>query len=138
MVNKNLIQNKLSDIGQYLSQLENLLKKDLPTILRDEIILHAIERLFQLIVDTMIDINTHIIAEKKLNTPDDYQSTFITLAQNKIIPIGFALKLAPIVGLRNRVVHKYEDLDMKRFLIELKQENSDIKKFMRVIEKYIK
>ncbi|TAN33000.1 DUF86 domain-containing protein [Patescibacteria group bacterium] len=138
MTNKTLIYNKLTDIGGYQKELDALLEDDVFDLIQDETKLHAIERLFQLIVDCMVDINTHIIAEKNLQAPEDYQSTFITLGQNKILPMAFALKLAPIVGLRNRIVHKYEDIDMKRFLTELKAESGDIKKFMKIIGEYIK
>ena len=62
---------------------------------------HALERLVQLIVDEMVDINTHIIAESDFQVPSDYQSTFITLAENKILPAEFAEKIAPSIGLRN-------------------------------------
>jgi len=83
--------------------------------------LRSTERLFQLIVDTAIDINTHIISNSNLQVPDDYQSTFITLADNKFLPMDFALKIAPSVGLRNIVVHKYGKVDIKKMIDDIKE-----------------
>lgn len=86
MENKKIIEEKLVDIKVYLQKLLPLLKADARVIIEDELTLSAVERRFQLIVDTAIDINTHIIKEANLHTPDDYQGTFTVLAENKILP----------------------------------------------------
>lgn len=39
------------------------------------------ERLVQLIVDTMININLHVIRELNIKPGDDFQSTFLTLGE---------------------------------------------------------
>jgi len=101
MIDKELIKNKIEDIQGYFTELNPILKHASREIIEDNLKIHTVERLFQLIVDTTIDINTHIIVCSDFVIPNDYQSTFIVLAKNKIIPMDFALKIAPSVGLRN-------------------------------------
>ena len=36
--------------------------------------------------------------------------------ENNILPANFAQKLAPVVGLRNRIVHRYEELNKELFI----------------------
>ena len=107
MINKDLIKSKLIDIKNYYNELHPLLEFNEREIIDDNLKLHSVERLFQIIVDTAVDINTHIIAESDFNVPDDYQSTFITLGEKKILPMDFCLKIAPSVGLRNLIYSKY-------------------------------
>lgn len=94
--------------------------------------------MFQLIVDTSIDINTHIIAESGLIVPDDYQSTFITLGENKIIAMEFALRIAPAVGLRNLIIHRYEKVNLRKMVDDMKNEISDFVEYLAQIEKFLK
>ena len=138
MLDKNLVDGKLNDIYGYLQELKPLLQEESALILKKTVELHAIERLFQLIVDTAIDINTHIIAESGLIVPDDYQSTFVTLGENKIIDMEFALRIAPAVGLRNLIVHRYEKVNLRKMIDDMKNEISDFVEYLAQIGKFLK
>lgn len=133
-----LIEKKLQQISEYMDELKPIAEKmNVDEILRDYFKFHTAERLLQLIVDTMVDINIHIIKEKSLHVPDDFQSTFIILAENNILPRDFALKIAPVVGLRNRIIHRYDSLNKKQFIEELKKNYQDFKDYMILIQKQL-
>ena len=125
MLDQTLTINKINDIRNYLDELLPLLKKESREIIDESLVLHTVERLFQLIVDSAIDLNTHIISQSHLAVPADYQSTFIVLGENKILPMEFALTIAPSVGLRNLIVHKYGNVDMKRMVDDIKNNIGD-------------
>ena len=133
MLDKDLITKKLDLIQGYISELEPIVKLDTDNILSDTLKCHTAERLFQLLVDAMIDINTHIIRAKILSAPDDLQSTFTILGQENFLPPEFAQKIAPIVGLRNAVVHRYDSVSIKRFIEELKKDFNDFKEYSVLI-----
>ena len=57
MPNIDVIESKIDAIKKYLRILEPVLS----TVSIDSLEMYAVERLFQLIVDSAIDINTHII-----------------------------------------------------------------------------
>jgi uncharacterized protein YutE (UPF0331/DUF86 family) len=138
MLDKDLIVKKLALIGEYLEELEPLTAQGEGALLADKLKYHTAERLFQLVVDTMIDINTHIIRGLNLAAPDDPQSTFITLGDGGVLPQDFAKKVAPIVGLRNAVVHRYETVSVKRFVHELVRDFNDFKTYATAItERFI-
>lgn len=133
MIDKPLIITKFNDIKMYLQEIEPILTLSSYEIVKDYLKLRTLERDFQLLVDTMIAINTHIISRLQLSVGDDYQSTFEILGENKIIPLDFALKIAPVVGLRNKVVHKYGRVDKKQMIEELKTGCSDFKAYIKMI-----
>lgn len=137
MIDKILVKNKLSDIEGYFKELDPLLEENASDILANNLKLRTVERLFQLIVDTSIDINTHLISESDLQVPDDYQSTFVTLSQNKILPMDLSLRIAPSVGLRNLVVHKYGRVDVKKMIEDIKTEIGDYLEYMKAVNQFI-
>lgn len=137
MINKELISNKMSDVRSYFNELDPVFKENSRKIIEDNLKLRTVERLFQLIVDTAIDINTHIISESGFSVPDDYQNTFIVLAENGIIPKEFALKIAPSVGLRNLIVHKYGRVDVKKMVDDVKNEIDQYKEHLRHLGKFL-
>lgn len=137
MIDKDLVKHKMSDVQGYLEELKPILKNDSKDIVEDKLKLRTLERLFQLIVDTAIDINTHIISESELQVPNDYQGTFRTLGENKILPMDFVLKIAPSVGLRNLIVHKYGNVDLKRMIEDTKNEISDYEEYLKHVNTFL-
>ena len=137
MLNKDLIKTKIRSIQEYLLEVAPILS--LP---KDEIVLNieklrTLERNFQLIVDAMLDINVHFIRELELSSPDNLQSTFLILAEGKIIPFDFAQKISPVVGLRNILVHGYEKIDRKLFVDSFQKNKQDFDQYMVLINSFI-
>ena len=139
MIDADLISRKLKLISEYVAELEEILSTSTDAeILVNSLKYHTAERLFQLLVDLMIDINIHIIRAQNIIPPDDFESTFITLGKSKVLTDDFAVRIAPVVGLRNRVVHRYESLQRNQFVAELRKNLFDFKQFAIYIAKLLK
>ncbi len=136
-IDKEVVKNRIKDIEIYYMEIEPFLEFSAQEIINDYPKLRTLERNFQLIVDAMVSINSHFISELNLPVPDDFQSTFMILGQNKILPMDFAMKIAPVVGLRNQVVHQYGKIDKKKFISDFKKENKDFKDYIRFINGYL-
>ncbi len=137
MIDNTYIENKLISIKSYYDELTEILNYSDEEIKSDFKLLRATERLVQLIVDEIIDINKHIIKYGRLQVPEDTFSTFLVLGTNNILPPEFAKRLAPVVGLRNRLVHRYEKIDVDLLLKELRRNSSDFEEYLRYIFQYI-
>lgn len=137
MIDKQIVESKLAEIRRYLDEISPFLKQETSLLTQDYQKYRVLERNFQLIVDTMLSINAHIIAQLGIMPSDDYQSTFTILGQQKIIPIDLAIKIAPIVGLRNKIVHQYGEIDLKKFIDDLKSGNHQFNKYIDGITKLI-
>ncbi len=132
-----LVDEKIKRVKGYLDEIKNLFRFSAKEILADSEKLHAAERLFQLIVDEMIDINQHFIKELDFDLSNDIEGTFHILGENDILPKDFALKIAPVVGLRNRLVHRYEKLDPKTFIESFQKEYADFEEYIKFIINYL-
>jgi uncharacterized protein YutE (UPF0331/DUF86 family) len=98
---------------------------------------HTLEWLFQPIVDLMLDINHYLIKELNLKISEDLQGTFYILGGNHILPEEFDRKIAPIVGLRNRIIHRYEELNLPLFAKTFRRNLSDFEEYLAYINKYL-
>ncbi len=132
-----ILESKLADLQAFYKEIVVIVSEDSLDIIADSLKLHSVERLFQLIVDTAIDINTHIISTSNGAVPDDYQSTFMVLAERNILPKEFALRIAPSVGLRNLVVHRYGKVDIKRMIEDIKKEIGQYQEYARYIVSHL-
>ena len=71
---------------------------------------YKLERLFELLVITATDLLQHLLAEQQL-VPDSYRATFTMAAEQGLIPNDLAERLQQAAGMRNIIVHLYEEID---------------------------
>lgn len=137
MIDKAFLEAKLSYIQTYYQELDNVLLYSDEEIKQDFLKLRAMERILQLIVDEIIDINNHIIRYSNLSVPDDFQGSFMILSDNKILPGDFAGRIAPVVGVRNRLVHRYEKIDLNIILDAVRKNKEDFKEYVKYIFSFL-
>lgn len=71
---------------------------------------YAVERLLELVVQVAVDILSHQLAERGLS-PESYRDTFELAGTEALLPEDLADRLSRSAGLRNILVHLYEDID---------------------------
>ncbi len=72
-----------------------------------------------------------------MRIPDDFQGSFLILAENGVLPNDFAKRMAPVIGLRNRLVHRYEKIDLDILLKETSKNKADFKEYVKYVFAYI-
>jgi len=137
MIDTELMKTKIRNIQQYLDEIRHILSLNAKDIIDNIEKLKTLERNFQLIVDEALDINIHFIKNLDLKSPDDFQSTFKILGENSILPNDFAQKIAPVVAVRNRLVHRYEVLDKQLFVENFQKHYTDFEKYMKSVDDYL-
>lgn len=136
MLNKELINRKLRYMSKYLDELGKISKMSYK-IFEEEGFHYSAERLIELMVAMAIDINLHIIKEKFLLPPTDYKESFTLLGKEKILPLEFARRIAGSAGLRNILVHHYEEIDIDKLYSDLKNGIKDYQQYCHYIEKFV-
>ena len=137
MPNKDLVRLKINKIENYLKELVPILEMDINEIFKDYTKIRTLERDFQLIVDTVIDINTHLILTENLRSPDSATETFYILGEAKILPMEFVVKFSPVAGLRNMIVHDYEKVDVQKLIIDIKNDIDQFGEYIVYIDDFI-
>ncbi len=108
-----IIVNKLIKMEKYISELEKFKPDTFKKYQNDQLKRYAIERLIQLIIDLALDINNILIKRSDRYPAQDYYSSFLELIDLEILSEEFAKDIAPSTGIRNRLVHEYEEVDNK-------------------------
>ncbi len=141
-VDTHFILRKIKLIQEGLSELDTLAHYSFDEISTDHIKYLAVERLLEKIIMRAIDINQHMIAE--LGRGDErvrgYEDTFYILSQFGIYSEEFAKQIAPSAGLRNRLVHEYnntrQDIIYKSVSEAMSQYVKYCDSILKFIEKY--
>ena len=97
----------------------------------------AIERNFQLAIESAIDIGEMIIAKEGFERPSEYRSVILVLGNHKILPKEFAEEFSFAAGFRNILVHMYEEVDLDILRTFLTEKLGDFDRFARYVAEYV-
>ncbi|MBI4540505.1 MAG: DUF86 domain-containing protein [Gemmatimonadetes bacterium] len=116
MLRPEFVERKLQLIAEDLSRLTQFRDESYESLVADPLRLAAVERILERIVLRAIDVNEHIISElatgaEEKTTRLSYRDTFWKLVDYEVYSNEFAERIAPSVGLRNILVHEYNDVD---------------------------
>ncbi|MFH0795939.1 MAG: DUF86 domain-containing protein [Candidatus Omnitrophota bacterium] len=138
MVEIKIIKDKLAKIVQFLKELEKVKPKGtLHEYVSNPAIRRSCERLIQLIVESAADINTQAIIGSDETPPEDYYDTFIKAEGVGFISPTLAKRLAPWAGLRNRIVHEYQDIKDKLVFEKIEPTLQNFSEYVREAQHFI-
>jgi uncharacterized protein YutE (UPF0331/DUF86 family) len=138
VVDKTLILRKLAVLDEYLSQIKDYAEISIKAYSSDWKIQRIVERTLQIMIETCLDISSHIISDEKWSVPDTYADMFRILTHNGILKESQLGALEKMAGFRNIVVHDYERIDPSVVVGILKKNLSDFEEFKTSIIAYLK
>lgn len=138
MIDAILVGRKALLITRDLADLAPLARESLADYLanfRDELVA---ERLLERIIGRMIDINYHLLTETDHPPPADYYASFTQLAALGVYDVEFGRRIAACTGLRNRIVHEYDEVDPRRVHEALGAAMHDVSAYLRAVDDYVR
>lgn len=138
MIDPEMVHRKISLITTDLKRLKGLVARTRDVLLSDEVALAAGERYLERVIGRMIDINYHLITSEGEPPPKDYYLSFIQLSiKPAILDKQFAEGIASAAGLRNRIVHEYDDIDPGLTLEGMRAAVRDIPIYAKAVLEYL-
>ncbi len=137
MIDRELITRKLALIMSDLKALAPFANKTLEDFLAGEIDEVVAERYLERIVGRMIDVNYHLITEAGNVPPPDYYQSFTQLGTLGVLPHPFARQIAACAGLRNRLVHEYDEIDPQRVHEAAASAVRDVPEYLRHVRAHL-
>jgi uncharacterized protein YutE (UPF0331/DUF86 family) len=136
-IDSEIVLARLRLITKYYNTLDEFRSLNLDEFLADFRQQLIIERLLQLMTQAAIDINDHILS--KLNSGKSYTNfeAFIELGKYQIITPELAKQIAPSSGLRNRLVHEYDDIDPNQVFKSISFALQQYPLYVRQINSYL-
>ena len=119
MVRKDLIAARIEKLRQYMKTLRAIRELDATAFKKDVYVHATAERYLHLSIESLLDIGSHIIADRDLRKPDTYSEIFEILAEEGIISKSLLKELEGMAAFRNILVHDYFRLDLDQVYIIL-------------------
>lgn len=137
MIDPTLVVRKINLISQDLDELLPISRKDLNEYLSTRIDEILAERYLERMIGRMIDINYHLITETGHPPPPDYYQSFTQLGKLGILPPAFAQQIAACAGLRNRIVHEYDEIEPRKLYDGLQVVVGNTPQYLGYIQQYL-
>jgi uncharacterized protein YutE (UPF0331/DUF86 family) len=137
VVDRELVVRKMALILEDLRAVTPIAGKPLDEFLASTLDEIVTERYLERMIGRMIDVNYHLFTDAGHAPPRDYYASFTELAKLRILPPAFASQVAMCAGLRNRLVHEYDEIDPRRVHEGLLAAVRDIPEYLRLVHVYV-
>jgi len=137
MDEKEKISRKLRFMKKYVDFLREYRPTTKEELEKDHLLKAAIERNFQLAIESSLDIGEVIISAEDFEKPEDYRDIMLILGKHDVIRADFAERFSRAAGFRNILVHMYEEVDVKKLHDYLQNNLEDFSEFAKFIAKYL-
>lgn len=87
------------------------------------------ERAFQAAVEGCTDIAAHVVSVYQLGHPEESRDVYRFLVEAGYLEPAFGQAMMEMVGLRNRIVHLYWDIDVEKLYQYLQQDVALLRQF---------
>jgi uncharacterized protein YutE (UPF0331/DUF86 family) len=138
MVDVTLTLRKLSELDEYYRQIKEYDNITVAQYSDDWKIQRIIERTLQMMIETCVDIASHIISDIGCRVPKSYSDTFKVLHEEKIVGSRLFNGLEKMAKFRNIVVHHYDKVDAEIVVGILKKDLKDFMKYKEAIISFLK
>lgn len=138
MVDQTLILRKLTELEQYLIQINEFSGISVAEYSSAWKTQRIVDRTLQMMIETCLDIAGHIISDERYRVPDTYADIFKVLYENGIIKESLLDALTNMAKFRNIVVHHYDKIDPAIVTTILNKNLEDFNHFKDAIITYLK
>lgn len=116
-----IVLTRLGFIGKNLQKLKRFETMTLAEYLDNSDLQIISERLLEVIIQTSIDINKHLLTQGYQISSITYKESFQQLGDYEILPRKLAEELSSAASLRNVLAHQYLDIDYTQLFIYIQK-----------------
>jgi len=127
-------RRKMAYMAGYLAELEKYHSIPFRDYIAER---RAVERLLILLIQSAIDIVSHLLADRGPLRPDTYRELFVAAADAGLLNKSLARSFEQAAGLRNILIHEYEKIDDRLVWKSLPRAVKDSKAFLAAMEKIL-
>ncbi len=137
MDEKEKVSRKLRAMKKYVDFLKEYRSTSKEELEKNDMLKAAIERNFQLAIESALDIGEVIISTRDFEKPEDYRDIILILGKHGVLPVDFAQRFSKAAGFRNILVHMYEEVDAGKLQEYLQNNLEDFNEYAKCIAKYL-
>ncbi len=103
-----VLRRKLSAVAVYIQDLRRHENITFEEFMKNH---YEIERILELLIMTASDIVMHLLSSRDEAAPSSYRAVFLRAGELGILSVELSRNLSLSAGLRNILVHEYEEID---------------------------
>lgn len=134
MIDNELIEKRIDSIEEKTKYLKKIGKLETEKFLKSYEKIQASKHSLQEAIEACLDISNHLIAAKGLERSESYSDMFQRLAEYGTLKKDLGDRLSDMARFRNLLVHQYTEIENRRVHEIIKENLSDIEKFVKNIE----
>jgi len=132
------LKDKIKEIEGYLADLSDIMPKNFEEY-NETRTKFACERLFEIIIEAIVDLAFFIIKEKELKIPEEDKEAFDILSKEKIISQELAERFKDAKGMRNIIAHEYGKINDEIVFHAIAEDiERDVKGFINSVKNKVK
>jgi uncharacterized protein YutE (UPF0331/DUF86 family) len=128
---------KLDELEQLFAELKDTLPDDYSEYRESRIVRRAVERLIQVSVECIVDICAILVKDLRLGVPKSEEDYFTKL-EGVVFEPELVERLYTMRRFRNRIVHRYGDLDDKQVYKIAKGSFRDFKDYTDALRAFLR
>ena len=132
-IDKDLIQGKIDIIERnlnFLSNYKDMSEEEFVNSYKD---VQAVKFSLFEIIESCIDVASHIISAKGYERAENYAEMFEILGKKEIIESKLSKNLSDMARFRNVLIHAYAKVDNSKVLTYIKDELIDVENFVKIL-----
>jgi uncharacterized protein YutE (UPF0331/DUF86 family) len=134
-IDKQIKQRKIDRILENIRYLNIVKERDPGEVAANYETRIAIRYAIHELVQVCTDLAFHICAINSLPAPESYRDAFKVLGENHLLEQELAQKMEKWAGMRNLIVHIYEEIDDNLLFQAILDDLGDFEEFLKAIEK---
>lgn len=133
MTREDVVLRKLGHLQRSCEYLRGVQGVSKVRFMKDRTVQLAVERAFQEAVEACLDIGRMLLADAAVGLPDTNRGVFVALGQHGLVPEERVEHWADMAGVRNVLVHGYDNVDLDIVYRALEERLEDLEFFARAI-----
>ncbi|MGH2830420.1 MAG: type VII toxin-antitoxin system HepT family RNase toxin [Actinomycetota bacterium] len=131
MVDPDRVRRLLASLDSFVTELTELRKMPLDGYRGTAA--YSGRYVVQAAAQACLDIANHVISSEGFRVPNDFRDAFTVLEEQEVLDARLAENMRALVGLRNRLVHLYGDVDDELIHSYLAEVLADVGTFAGII-----
>jgi uncharacterized protein YutE (UPF0331/DUF86 family) len=136
MVDRELLSRKLSNLSNYINELQMADDINWEKYTADPRSKAFVERYLHLAIEEVFDIANHLVSFHRWREPTGYRDLLLVLKENHVVPAESLSTFQNMASFRNMLVHHYEKIDDEVVFGIFKKRLPDFSLFIDLIRQW--
>ena len=133
-LDKEKIKKRFSEINEALAEVQKLTERKNKDLLKEKVDMAALKYYLLQAIESVGSICTHVAAKKFNKGVSSFGECFDFLEKERILEESLASKLKKMVQFRNKLTHRYWEIDDEKILEYARKDLGDFREFIKTID----